>query len=44
MPYTVGLVILALALINKIMELPLTAMIVVVVAAVIIALIGGRKK
>lgn len=44
MAYTIGLVILALALINKIMELSLTATIVVVVAGVIIAVIGRRKK
>lgn len=43
--YTIGLVILALALINKIItELSLTAISVVVVAGVIIAVIGRRKQ
>lgn len=43
--YTIGLSILALALINKIItELSLTVISVVVVAGVIIAVIGRRKK
>lgn len=44
MAYTIGLFILALALINKIIELSLTATVVVVVAVAIIAVIGRRKK
>ena len=44
MAYTIGLFILALALINKIIELSLTATLVVVVAGVVIAVIGRRKK
>ena len=44
MTYTIGLAILALALINKLIELSLTAISVVVVAGVGIAVIGGRKK
>ena len=44
MAYTIGLVILALALINKIIELSLTATLVVVVAGVVIAVIGGKKR
>ena len=42
--YTIGLFILALALINKIIELSLTAISVVVVAGVVIAVIGGKKR
>lgn len=43
--YTIGLVILALALINKIITtLSLTITSVVVVAGVVIAVIGRRKK
>lgn len=44
MAYTIGLVILTLALINKIIELSLTTTVVVVVAGVVIAVIGRRKK
>ena len=45
MAYTIGLFILALALINKIITaLSLTAASVVVVAVVVIAVIGRRKK
>ena len=44
MAYTIGLFILALALINKIIELSLTATLVVVVAVVVIAVIGGKKR
>lgn len=43
MAYTIGLFILALALINKIIELSLTAILVVVVAVVLIAVIGGKN-
>jgi hypothetical protein len=43
--YTIGLVILALALINKIITaLSLTVISVAVVAGVVIAVIGRRKK
>ena len=42
--YTIGLFILALAIINKIIELSLTAISVVVVAVVVIAVIGGKKR
>ena len=42
--YTIGLVILAGYIINKIVELSLTAISVVVVAGVVIAVIGGKKK
>ena len=44
MAYTIGLFILALALINKIIELSLTVISVAVVAGVVIAVIGRRKK
>ena len=44
MAYTIGLFILALAIINKIIELSLTAASVVVVAGVVIAVIGGKKR
>ena len=44
MAYTIGLVILALYILNKIIALSLTATIVVVVAGVVIAVIGRRKK
>ena len=42
--YTIGLVILAGYIINQIIELSLTAISVVVVAGVVIAAIGGKKK
>ena len=43
--YTIGLAVLALALINKtITELSLTVISVAVVAGVVIAVIGRRKK
>lgn len=43
--YTIGLAVLALALINKIItELSLTVISVAVVAGVVIAVIGRRKK
>lgn len=42
--YTIGLFILALYIINKIIELSLTATLVVVVAGVVIAVIGGKKR
>ena len=44
MAYTIGLFVLALYIINKIIELTLTAASVVVVAGVAIAVIGRRKK
>ena len=43
--YTIGLVFIALALINKIItELSLTVIPVAVVAGIVIAVIGRRKK
>ena len=42
--YTIGLVFIAGYIINKMVELSLTAISVVVVAAVVIAVIGGKKK
>ena len=42
--YTIGLPYLALYITNKIIELPLVTISVVVVAGVVIAVIGGRKK
>ena len=44
MAYTIGLFILALYIINKITALSLTATLVVVVAGVVIAVIGGKKR
>ena len=44
MAYTIGLFILAGYIINKIIELSLTAISVVVVAVVVIAVIGRRRK
>ena len=44
MAYTIGLFILAGYIINKIIELSLTATLVVVVAVVVIAVIGGKKR
>lgn len=44
MAYTIGLFILALALINKIIELSLTATLVVVVAAVWSVITWVRRK
>lgn len=41
--YTIGLIILALALINKIIELSLVATVVVAAAGLVIAVIGRRK-
>ena len=42
--YTIGLVIIVGYIINKMVELSLTAISVVVVAAGVIAAIGGKKK
>ena len=44
MAYTIGLVYLAIALIDKIIELSLTVILVVVVAGVVIAVIGRRNN